>query len=116
MHCIATYAGDFANALLVLDATLRLARPDGERPVAVADLHQVPGDTPHRKTQLRPGELILAIGIPPGGAARRSHYVKLMDRAGFEWAIASVAVTLDLGTDGKVRNAWIAVGWVATKP
>lgn len=115
-HCIATYAGDFANALLALDATLRLLGPDGERVIGMGDLHQVPGDTPHVETRLRPGELIMAIAIPPGPATRRSHYLKVMDRAKFEWSIASAAVALDLGADGTVRDARIAVGGVATKP
>ncbi len=115
-HCIATYAGDFANALLVLDATLRLHGPDGERTVALADLHRPPGDTPHIETQLRPGELIVAIDLPPVPATRRSHYLKVMDRAKFEWSIASAAVALDLGNDGTVQDARVAVGGVATRP
>ena len=115
-HCIATYAGDFANALLVLDATIRIAGPDGERTIPLADLHHVPGDTPAVETQLAPGELILSIDVPTGPAARRSHYLKVRDRASFEWSIASAAVALDLGEDGIVRDVRIAVGGVATKP
>ena len=114
-HCIAIYAGDLANALLVLDATVRIARPDGERTVPLADLHRVPGDTPAVETQLAPGELILSIDVPTGPAARRSHYLKVRDRASFEWSIASAAVALELG-DGTVRDVRIAVGGVATKP
>ncbi len=115
-HCIATYAGDFANALLVLDATVRIAGSDGERALPLAELHQLPGDTPHVETRLRPGELILAIEIPPSAAARRSHYLKVRDRASFEWSIAAAAVALDLGEDGTVRDARVAVGGVATTP
>lgn len=115
-HCIATYAGDFANALLVLDATLRIAGLDGERTIPLADLHRVPGDTPAAETQLAPGELILSIDVPTGPAARRSHYLKVRDRASFEWSIASAAVALHLGEDGTVRDVRIAVGGVATKP
>ena len=115
-HCIATYAGDFANALLVLDATVRIAGPDGERTIPLADLHRVPGDTPAVETQLAAGELILSIDVPTGPAARRSHYLKVRDRASFEWSIASAAVALDLGEDGTVRDVRIAVGGVATKP
>ena len=116
-HCIATYAGDLANALLVLDATVRIAGPDrGERTISLADLHHVPGETPAVETQLAPGELILSIDVPTGPAARRSHYLKVRDRASFEWSIASAAVALDLGEDGTVRDVRIAVGGVATKP
>ena len=109
-HCIATYAGDLANALLVLDATLRIAGPDGERTIPLAELHRVPGDTPAVETQLAPGELILSIDVPAGPAARRSHYLKVRDRASFEWSIASAAVALDLREDGTVRDVRIAVG------
>ncbi len=115
-HCIATYAGDFANALLVLDARVRIVGPDGERVIPLADLHRVPGDTPAVETQLEPGELILSIDVPTGPAARRSHYLKVRDRASFEWSIASAAVALDLAEDGTVRDLRVAVGGVATKP
>ena len=115
-HCIATYAGDFANALLVLDATVRIAGPNGERTIPLAGLHRIPGNTPAVETNLAPGELILSIDVPTGPAARRSHYLKVRDRASFEWSIASAAVALDLGEYGTVRDARIAVGGVATKP
>ena len=115
-HCIATYASDLANALLVLDATVTIAGPGGERTIPLADLHRIPGDTPAIETQLAPGELILSIDVPTGPAARRSHYLKVRDRASFEWSIASAAVALDLGADGTVRDVRIAVGGVATKP
>ncbi len=115
-HCIASYAGDFANALLVLDATVSIAGPAGERTIPLADLHRLPGDTPAVETQLAPGELILSIDVPTGPAARRSHYLKVRDRASFEWAIASAAVALDLGDDGVVRDVRVAIGGVASKP
>lgn len=113
--CIATYAGDFPNALLVLDAEIEIASPLGRRTLALADLHRVPGDTPPVETQLAPGELIVAIDLPAGPPTRRSHYLKVRDRASFEWSIASAAVALDLD-DGAVREVRIAVGGVATKP
>ena len=115
-HCIATYAGDLANALLVLDATVEIARPDGIRTMLLADLHRAPGETPSVETQLAPGELILSIHVPTGPAARRSHYLKVRDRASFEWSIASAAVALDLGEDDTVHDVRIAVGGVATRP
>ncbi len=115
-HCIATYAGDLANALLVLDATRQDRRAGRGAHDPAADLHRRPGDTPAVETQLAPGELILSIDVPTGPAARRSHYLKVRDRASFEWSIASAAVALDLGEDGTVRDVRIAVGGVATKP
>lgn len=115
-HCMATYAGDFANALLVLDATVRVAGPRGERTIALADLHRLPGDTPHLETQLNPGELIVSIDIPASGAGRRSHYLKVRDRTSFAFALASVAVALELDDDGIVRDVRLAVAGVATRP
>ena len=115
-HCIATYASDFANALLVLDATLHVAGNEGERQIALADLHRLPGDTPHIETQLKHGDLILGIEVPASDAALHSHYLKVRDRASFEWSIASVAVALDLDSSRRVRDVRLAVGGVATKP
>ena len=113
--CIATYAGDFANALAALDATVTISGPQGERVIAVTDLHRPPGATPEVETQLAPGELITAIDLPADRRGWRSHYLKVRDRASFEWSIASAAVALDL--DGEtVRDVRIAVGGVATTP
>src|SRR5690348_8564282 len=80
-HCIAAYAGDMAVALLVLDAKLELTGRDGTRKVAIGEFHKEPGDTPHVETVLQPGELITGIDIPASAAARRSHYLKVRDRA-----------------------------------
>jgi len=115
-QCIATYAGDFANALLVLDATVRVSGRGGERSIPVHDLHRLPGTTPYIETQLQPGEIIVSIDIPLGSTPWRSHYLKVRDRATFEWSIASVAVALDLDSSRRVREVRIAVGGVATKP
>ena len=114
-QCIATYAGDFANALVALDAELLIAGTGGERRVSVAALHRPPGDTPWIETQLVPGELITAILLPARHNSWRSHYLKVRDRASFEWALASAAVALDL-VDGVVRDARVAVAGVATTP
>jgi len=76
-HCIATYPGDMAIALMVLDAELELASQSGTRKVAIGDFHKVPGDTPNIETILQTGELITGIDIPASAAARRSHYLKV---------------------------------------
>src|SRR3954463_1290131 len=72
--CIATYPGDMAVALLVLDARIEVTGTDGVRAVPVGDFHQLPGDTPHVETVLRPGEMITGIEIPASAAAKRSYY------------------------------------------
>ena len=114
-HCIAVYPGDLAVALVALEASVRVRGTGGERVIAVEDLHRLPGDTPHLETVLEPGDLITAVTIPAGLPARRSHYVKVRDRASFEFALASAAVALTL-EDGLVREARVAAGGVGTVP
>ncbi|HEX4112926.1 MAG TPA: xanthine dehydrogenase family protein subunit M [Stellaceae bacterium] len=115
-HCIATYPGDFAQALIALDATVEIARPGGgTRTVRFEALHRAPGDTPQRETNLEPGELITGFFVPAGAWTRRSLYLKIRDRESYEFALAAAAVALDLDGD-TVRTARIALGGVATKP
>src|SRR5258706_1442360 len=113
-HCIASYPGDFAQALVALDATAEIVGPRGTRTSRVADLHRLPGTTPDVETQLASGELITGFTIP-GGPWRRSLYLKIRDRESYEFALTSAAVALDLDGD-TVRAARIALGGVATKP
>jgi xanthine dehydrogenase YagS FAD-binding subunit len=114
-HCIAAYPGDMANALLALDAELILLGPRGERRIPLEKLHREPGDTPHIETNLDPGELIAWIVLPVSAHARRSCYLKLRDRTTFEWALTSAAAAVEI-TGGKVCQARIAAGGVATRP
>ncbi|HEY1412983.1 MAG TPA: xanthine dehydrogenase family protein subunit M [Rhodopila sp.] len=114
-HCIATYPGDMAVAMLALNAELELTGPDGERTVAIGDFHKEPGDTPHIETVLTPGEMITAINIPASAAAKRSHYLKVRDRASFEFALVSAAVAMELD-GGTIRGVRVAAGGVGTKP
>ncbi len=114
-HCIATYPGDFAQALIALEAAVQIANRDGTRTISFADLHRKPGDTPNKETNLRPGEMIAAFLIPATSWSRRSLYLKIRDRQSYEFALASAAVALDL-QGGVVRAARIALGGVATAP
>lgn len=114
-QCIATYPGDFAQALVALDAKVSLAGPQGERNLDVAKLHKAPGETPHIETQLRPGEIITGYEIARAPWMRRSLYLKIRDRESYEFALASAAVALDI-EDGTIRQARIALGGVATVP
>jgi xanthine dehydrogenase YagS FAD-binding subunit len=115
-HCIATYPGDLAVALVALGATVRAHTPVGkERTIPFASLHVVPGTHPERETILEPGELITAIELPALVAARRSMYLKVRDRASYAFALASAAVAVDL--DGRtIRDARVGLGGIATKP
>jgi xanthine dehydrogenase YagS FAD-binding subunit len=113
-HCIALYAGDWAPALIALDARVEVLGPAGPRTLAFADLHCLPGTTPHIETSLAPGELITAF-VVPGGPRRRSLYRKIRDRESYAFANASAAVALDLDGD-VVRDVRIGLGGVATIP
>lgn len=114
-QCIATYPGDFAQALIALDAAVELVGPDGTRTVPFAALHRKPGGTPDRETNLRPNEMIASFLVPAAPWCRRSLYLKVRDRQSYEFALASAAVALDQ-QNGVVRNARIALGGIATVP
>jgi len=115
-HCIATHPSDMCVAMAVLDADVHTLRPDGTtRSIPFVELHRSPGDTPHLETVLKHGELITHVVIPHLPAARRSHYLKVRDRASYEFALASAAVVLDLEGD-IIRAARLGLGGVATRP
>jgi xanthine dehydrogenase YagS FAD-binding subunit len=113
--CIATHPSDMAVALLVLDATVRVRGPRGERSIRMADFHRLPGDTPEKDTVLEPDELILSIDLPPSRFVEHFCYLKIRDRASYDFALVSVAAGLEM--DGKrIRGAAFALGGVAHKP
>ena len=113
--CVATHPSDLAVALVALEASVRLQTRTGERVVRLDDFYLVPGNTPEKENQLQPGELITEILVPPLPWAERSLYLKIRDRESYEFALASVALALDV--DGStVRDARVAVGGVGTKP
>ncbi len=112
-QCIATYPGDFAQALIALDATIEITGRSGVRNLPFAELHKPPGSTPQIETTLSAGELISGFSIP--GRWPRSVYLKVRDRQSYEFALASAAIALDL-QDGVIRDARIALGGVATAP
>jgi xanthine dehydrogenase YagS FAD-binding subunit len=114
-NCIATYAGDFAQALVALDASVEIVGPRGMRNIPVAALHRRPGDAPDIETTLQPGEMIASFFVAPAPWTPRSLYLKVRDRKSYEFALASAAVALDQ-QNGTVRNARIALGGVATVP
>ena len=113
--CIATHPSDMCVALAALRASVRVHGPRGERHIALADFHRLPGDAPQRDTTLAPGELILDVELPPDRFAAHAHYLKVRDRASYAFALVSVAAALDV-RDGVVRDAAIALGGVAHKP
>ncbi|MDF0580115.1 FAD binding domain-containing protein [Bradyrhizobium yuanmingense] len=114
-HCVATHPSDVAVALVALDATMQVRGPKGERTFPVEELFRLPGDTPHLEHTLLPGELIVEVRVPGGPDSRRARYLKVRDRASYEFALVSAAAALDV-TDGVIRGARLAVGGVGTRP
>ena len=114
-HCIATHPSDMCVALAALDPQVFLEGPGGRRTIPFHQLHRIPGTTPHIENTLQKGEMILGIQLPALPFGARSHYLKIRDRASYEFALASAAVALDI-SGGTIRQARIALGGVGTKP
>lgn len=109
--CIATFPGDMAVALRLLDAVVETSDAKGKtRAIPIADFHMLWGDHPEREFALATGELITAVTLPPplGG---KHYYEKVRDRASYAFALVSVAAVIQPDGTGRV-----AFGGVAPKP
>jgi xanthine dehydrogenase YagS FAD-binding subunit len=113
--CICTHPSDFAVALLAVDAVVYVRGVGGPRAIPIGDFHVLPGATPSRETVLQHGDLIEAIELRASAFARNSAYLKVRDRASYEFALVSAAVALEL-CDGAIAHARVALGGVAPKP
>jgi xanthine dehydrogenase YagS FAD-binding subunit len=113
--CIATHPSDMCVALAALEAKVQVIGPAGERTIAFADFHRLPGSEPQRDTNLEPTEIVIAVELPARGFAKNYTYLKIRDRLSYAFALVSVAVGLDLG-DGTIKEARFALGGVAHKP
>src|SRR5256886_12708978 len=114
-HCIATNPSDMCVAMAALEAKIHVQGQKGPRAIAFGDFHLLPGSTPHRETVLEPGDLITHVTLPPPIAGSKQLYLKLRDRASYEFALASAAVVITIA-GGNVSRARIALGGVGTKP
>ena len=114
-HCIATNPSDMGVAMAALEATIHVQGSTGVRAIPFGEFHLLPGTTPDRENVLEPGDLVTHVTLPPPVAGSKQYYLKLRDRASYEFALASAAVVLSV-TDGKVTRVRIALGGVATKP
>jgi xanthine dehydrogenase YagS FAD-binding subunit len=114
--CIATYAGDFAIALIAFDAVVDVTGPHGDRSVPVGELHVEPGDDPTREHVLAQDELIVRIRVPVTPAGRGSTYLKIRDRESYAFALTSAAVGLAFDAAGRIGECRIGLGGVATRP
>ncbi len=113
--CIATHPSDMCVALAMLDAKVHVGSASGDRVIAFADFHRLPGDTPQRDTHLNAGEIITAVELPPKGFATNYTYLKIRDRLSYAFALVSVAVGLELDGD-TIKEGRFALGGVAHKP
>ncbi|ALN71813.1 xanthine dehydrogenase family protein subunit M [Aureimonas sp. AU20] len=115
--CIATHPSDFCVPLAALGALVEIEGPSGRRTVPLADFHLLPGETPERETVLAPGEMILALTLPPeaGRFAAHSRYLKVRERTSYAFAVVSAAAMLEM-EGGTIRSGRLALGGVALKP
>jgi len=114
-HCIATNPSDMCIAMAALEATIHVQGPKGSRAIPIGDFHLLPGKTPHRETVLEPGDLITHVTLPAPIKGSKQLYLKLRDRASYEFALASAAVVISI-TGQNVTRARIALGGVGTRP
>jgi xanthine dehydrogenase YagS FAD-binding subunit len=114
-HCIATHPSDMCVALAALDARVLATGKSGERVIAFADFHRLPGDTPQLDSNLQADEIITAIELPPKGFAGNYTYLKIRDRLSYAFALVSIAVGLEI-EGGTIKEARLALGGVAHKP
>jgi xanthine dehydrogenase YagS FAD-binding subunit len=114
-QCIATYPGDMAVALAALDATVMIAARDGsQRNVPVREFHRLPGDQPQKDNVLEPGEVIVAVTLPPPAGGTQL-YRKVRDRASYAFALVSIAAVVRM-QGGSIAHANLAFGALAHKP
>jgi xanthine dehydrogenase YagS FAD-binding subunit len=114
-HCIATNPSDMCVAMAALEATIHIQGPKGSRAIPFSSFHLLPGSTPHRETVLEPGDLITHVTLPRPITGSKQVYLKLRDRASYEFALSSAAVVVTI-LNGSISRARIALGGVGTKP
>src|SRR6202166_21766 len=114
-HCIASNPSDMCVAMAALEATIHVQGAKGSRAIPIGDFHVLPGSTPNRETVLESRDLITHVTLPPPIVGSKQIYLKLRDRASYEFALASAAVVITVAS-GNVTKARIALGGVGTKP
>jgi xanthine dehydrogenase YagS FAD-binding subunit len=114
-QCIATNPSDMNVAMTALEATIHVRGVKGERSIRIEDFFLLPGSTPQRETVLEPGDLITHVTLPAPAPGSRSYYLKLRDRASYEFALASAAVVVTV-ENGTVTRSRVALGGVGTRP
>ena len=113
--CVATHPSDMCVALAALEATMHVTGPAGERAIAFADFHRLPGNTPQQDTNLHPDEIVTAVELPGRGFSKNYTYLKIRDRLSYAFALVSAAAGLELES-GVIKEARLALGGIAHKP
>jgi xanthine dehydrogenase YagS FAD-binding subunit len=113
--CIATNPSDMNVALTALEAVITVEGSKGKRDISIADFYLLPGNTPHIETVLAPGDLITHVTLPAPRARSKHVYLKLRDRASYEFALSSAAVVAEV-SDGRFSFIRVALGGVGTRP
>jgi xanthine dehydrogenase YagS FAD-binding subunit len=113
--CIASNPSDQNVALIALEATIQVQGARGKRSIPIHEFYLMPGATPNRENVLEPGDLIVSVTLPAPVAGARSHYLKLRDRAAYEFALASAAIVVKVN-GGRIEHARVALGGVGTVP
>ncbi len=114
-HCIATNPSDMNVALTALEATIHIQNSKGARSVPINEFYLLPGDTPERETVLEPGDLITDVTLPAPVPGSKSFYLKLRDRASYEFALSSAAVIVKV-ENNRLTHVRVALGGVGTRP
>ncbi|QEE26787.1 xanthine dehydrogenase family protein subunit M [Terriglobus albidus] len=114
-QCIATHASDMDVALMVLDAVIHVQGAKGNRMIPIGEFYKLPGTTPHIENALEPGDLITHVTLPALPEKTKQIYLKLRDRASYEFALASAAIVMQVQT-GRMRHVRVAMGGVGTRP
>jgi xanthine dehydrogenase YagS FAD-binding subunit len=114
--CIATHPSDMAVALAALDATIVVRRENGDVRFTFDAFYCLPETSPERETVLEHGDVIVAVEIATAPHQRHSHYLKLRDRASYEFALVSVAAGLGFAGDGTIARSSLALGGLGTIP
>ena len=114
-QCIATNPSDMNVALTALEAVIHIEGVNGSRSVPIGEFYWLPGATPDRETVLEPGDLVTHVSLPPPAPGSQSIYLKLRDRASYEFALASAAVVVTVRS-GIITRARVALGGVGTRP
>jgi xanthine dehydrogenase YagS FAD-binding subunit len=114
-NCVATHPSDFAVTLAALDAQIELRGPGGARTVSIGEFYRLPGDTPQLENDLQPGEIITTISAALPAGSAYSHYLKVRERASYEFAVVSVAAVVEIVAE-TIAHARIAFGGIGTVP